>query len=85
MVGKFATSRAGHDKNKLYVIIGEEEGYVYLCDGRLKTVENPKKKLLKHIQVINRTVDQELLARLENKEKVFDEQIKYAIKQYNNL
>lgn len=85
MVGKFATSRAGHDKNKLYVIIGEEEGYVYLCDGRLKTVEKPKKKLLKHIQVINRTVDQELLARLENKEKVFDEQIKYAIKQYNNL
>lgn len=85
MVGKFATSKAGHDKAKLYVIIKEENGYVYLCDGRLKTLAKPKKKLLKHIQIINRTVDKELLDRLEKKEKVFDEQIKYAIKHYNNL
>lgn len=85
MIGKFATSKAGHDKSVLYVITAEENGYVYLCDGRLKTMEKPKKKSLKHIQVINRTVDEELLSRLVNKEKVLDEQIKYAIKQYNNL
>lgn len=80
MTGKFAVSRAGHDKGRLYVIIKEEADCVYLCDGRLKTVEKPKKKLLKHIQIINRTVEQELLASLANGEKVQNEQIKYAIK-----
>lgn len=84
MIGKFATSRAGHDKSQLYVIVGQEEGFVYLCDGRLKTLKKPKRKSIKHIQIINRTVDKELLERLLNKETIFDEQIKYAIKQYIN-
>ena len=85
MVGKFATSKAGHDKGQLYVVVAQEREYVYLCDGRLKTVQNPKKKKRKHIQLINRTIEEELLQKLKKKEKLHDEQIKYAIKQYNNL
>ena len=42
--GMLAWSRAGHDKDKLYVIIKTEGEYVYLSDGRLKPVERPKKK-----------------------------------------
>ena len=44
MLGEFATSKAGHDKDRLYMIVGEEEEWVYLCDGRLRGVEHPKKK-----------------------------------------
>ena len=43
MLGEFATSKAGHDKDRLYMIVGEEEEWVYLCDGRLRGVEHPKK------------------------------------------
>ena len=39
--GMLAWSRAGHDKDKLYVIIKTEGEYVYLSDGRLKPVERP--------------------------------------------
>lgn len=53
MTGKFAVSKAGHDKGQLYVIIKEEGDFVYLSDGRLKPIDNPKKKRLKHIQHIN--------------------------------
>ena len=49
MTGCFARSLAGHDKTEIYIIVGEEPGYVYLSDGKLKKVENPKKKKLKHI------------------------------------
>ena len=49
MLGEFATSKAGHDKDRLYMIVGEEEEWVYLCDGRLRGVEHPKKKKKKHI------------------------------------
>ncbi len=44
MLGEFATSKAGHDKDRLYMIVSEEEEWVYLCDGRLRGVEHPKKK-----------------------------------------
>lgn len=84
MIGKFAFSKAGHDKDVIYVVVAQEGSLVWLCDGRLKTLEKPKKKNIKHIQIINRTVDEELLGRLINKETIFDEQIKYAIKQYTN-
>ena len=82
MIGKFATSKAGHDKMQLYVITGMEGDFVYLCDGRLKLIEKPKKKRIKHIQIINTTVEESLYNRLLNKETVRNEEIKYAIKKY---
>ena len=77
MLGKFATSKAGHDKNQLYVIVATEGDFVFLCDGRLKRMECPKRKRLKHIQLINKTVDEALLQKLTNHEKIMDEEIKY--------
>lgn len=85
MIGKFAASKAGHDKGQLYVIVGQEEDCLYLCDGRLKTLVKPKKKKVKHVQLTNKTVEQSLLRKLERKERVLDEEIKYAIKQYNRI
>lgn len=82
MIGQLAISKAGHDKGTLYVVVGQERDFVYLCDGRLKTPEKPKKKRLKHVQPINRTVDGDLLKRLQSGEKVYPEEIKYALKQY---
>ena len=49
MTGFLASSKAGHDKDKIYVIIKEDTEYVWLADGRIKTVEQPKKKRKKHI------------------------------------
>ena len=33
MIGELATSKAGHDKDRLYMIVGEEGECVYLRDG----------------------------------------------------
>ena len=82
MIGQLAISKAGHDKDALYVVVGQEKDFVYLCDGRLKTLEKPKKKRLKHVQPVNRTVDETLLKKLQSGEKVYAEEIKYALKQY---
>lgn len=55
--GMLARSLAGHDKNKIYVITGMEGAYIYLADGRLRPVGNPKKKKYRHVQVIKREYD----------------------------
>ena len=81
MIGKFATSKAGHDKTKLYIIINEDLEYVYLVDGDLKPFEKPKKKSKKHIQIINR-VDETIQNKLESKQIIYNEDIKRAIKLY---
>lgn len=83
LVGRFATSKAGHDKTQLYVIVAEEGDFVSLCDGRLKTIDKPKKKRKKHVQLIRQTVNESLLQRLCENGKVLDEEIKYEIKNYD--
>lgn len=54
MTGLLATSKAGHDKDSVYVIIREEGEYVYIADGEGRTVEKPKRKNKKHIQLIKK-------------------------------
>lgn len=61
MIGELATSKAGHDKDRLYMIVGEEGECVYLCDGRLRGVDHPKKKKKKHIQIIHSSVQDTLI------------------------
>jgi len=51
-VGMLAISKAGHDKGHVYVIYGVDETYVYLVDGKIRTLSNPKKKKKKHVQVV---------------------------------
>ena len=81
MIGKFATSKAGHDKLKLYVIMNEDSEYVYLVDGDLKPIDKPKKKSKKHIQIINK-MDETIQNKLETKQIIYNEDIKRAIKLY---
>lgn len=84
--GYFARSLAGHDKGKLYVIIEgtKETGtmeYVFLADGFIKTLDKPKKKKIKHIQVIH-YCDAIIEDIIKNGAPIRDEDVKRAIKQY---
>ena len=56
-IGMLARSKAGHDKDKVYVIIDKDDTYVYLVDGKLRTLNKPKKKKWKHVQLIKRQYD----------------------------
>lgn len=54
IVGMLAGSKAGHDKDSVYVIIREDGEYIYLADGKTRTVERPKRKNKKHVQLIKK-------------------------------
>lgn len=82
MTGNLAVSLAGHDKDKVYIIIREDAEYVYLCDGYLKPYSQPKKKNKKHIQIIKTGMDAELSGKIIAGEVIRDEQIKRTIKLY---
>lgn len=84
MVGMFASSKAGHDKEKVYIIMKEDAEYVYLVDGICKTLAKPKKKSKKHIQIIKKNADENVRQKLFNGEMLRDEEIKRAIKLYSS-
>ena len=39
-----AKSKAGHDKNHIYVVVGEEKDVFFLANGTTKKCQSPKKK-----------------------------------------
>lgn len=49
-IGSIVRSKAGRDKGMLFITVGLEDGYAYVSDGKLRRVEKPKKKKLKHLQ-----------------------------------
>ncbi|MCC8028910.1 MAG: KOW domain-containing RNA-binding protein [Lachnospiraceae bacterium] len=77
---KLARSKAGHDKGQYYVILREDGDSVYLADGISRTVENPKRKNQKHIQVI-RNIPEEVSVLLSG-DTPGDLEIKRALKLY---
>ena len=86
MIGELATSKAGHDKDRLYMIVGEEGECFYLCDGRLRGVEHPKKKKKKHIQIIHSSAQDTLIQiikhNLPGERDEIDRQIRKTLEDY---
>ena len=80
MIGMFARSKAGHDKGRMYLVVKEEEDFFYLVDGRIRGIENPKKKRKKHLQNVKSGMDELLAEKLRNNQTIYNEEIKYAIK-----
>ena len=77
-VGGYVLSTAGHDRGEYYVILQLDDEYAYLVDGRIRTLNRPKKKKQKHITALVET-DQVLIEKVIQ-QTVKNEEIKRAIK-----
>ncbi len=78
-------STQGRDKGSCYVIMAVLEGgrSVQVADGRLKLVSSPKTKNLKHVALLP-VVAEDIAARLAAGAKVYDFEVKAAIKEKRN-
>ncbi len=83
-IGGYAVSTAGHDSGKKYVISQTDREYVYLVDGKIRTMNRPKKKKIRHVQMLDQS--NPILAEKLKNMTVKNEEIKRAIKllQYGN-
>ena len=79
-IGMLAVSKAGHDMDHLYVIMDMDSEYVYLVDGRIRTLDCPKKKKKKHVQIIH-WKDVNLIDKIMNK-TLINEDVKRVLKLY---
>ncbi len=77
-----ATSKAGHDADKVYVIVKEEYDCCYLANGNTKTINNPKKKKKIHLQLIKK-IPSCVLDEIKDVKVLDDVLIKRILKVYN--
>lgn len=49
-VGMIVRAVAGKEQDQFYSIIRLEDNFVYLADGRRRTLEQPKRKNRKHVR-----------------------------------
>ena len=55
--GQIVLSKQGRDRGHVFVVLSSDAEYAYLADGKLRPVDKPKKKKLKHIQPTNHIAD----------------------------
>lgn len=69
-LGQFVKSKAGRDKNRVFIVVDIiDDLYVLIADGDLRKIEKPKKKKIKHLSKYN-LISDEIKQRCEEKKKI---------------
>ncbi|HEY8496586.1 MAG TPA: KOW domain-containing RNA-binding protein [Limnochordales bacterium] len=77
--GRVVSSRAGRDRDKLYVVYRVlEDGFVLVVDGEKRTMARPKRKNPRHL-VAHPVVAEGLGARWARGETVKDAEVRAAL------
>jgi ribosomal protein L14E/L6E/L27E len=80
LVGKVVLSKAGRDKDDLYVVVRQiDNNYVLLANGSTKLINMPKRKKIKHLSILD-DVDNNLLSSIQSCDKSTDLKIKRFLK-----
>jgi len=81
LIGRVATSRAGRDKGRAFLIVGIADGqHVLLADGGLRKLSKPKKKKGRHIALENAAAPG-IREKLREGRPVFDGEIRSCLMQ----
>lgn len=54
--GLIVKSRAGRDKDTFLVVVDMDESGVYVCDGKYRPLDRPKKKNIKHLALTKKVL-----------------------------
>lgn len=81
-VGSIVLSTQGRDKGMYFVVTSVSKGYVFLSDGGMRKLNAPKKKNLKHVSDSG-VILENIAQKFSQNKKVFDSEVKSALRQFN--
>ncbi len=70
-------SLAGHDKGEIFCVIGREEPYLLLCDGKRRRLDSPKRK--KEMHTAPEKFEHPTLQKIVRQEPVTDKEIRRVL------
>ena len=71
----------GRDEGKRFLVVGTEEGYSLIADGKGRVIGKPKRKKNKHLK-LEEKADSLIALKLNRGEKVTNNEIRRALAQY---
>ena len=82
-IGQVVKSRAGRDKGNIFLVLDIiDDKHIYIVDGDIRKLDNPKKKKMSHVIVYN-TVFPELKEKMENGTKINNSYIRKLLEPFN--
>ena len=81
-IGDIVVSTAGHDRGEYYLVIECDKDFIYVADGRLKTLDKPKKKNIKHVSRLGKS--DEFIDIRKSDNNFNDVKLKYLLKKWRS-
>jgi ribosomal protein L14E/L6E/L27E len=84
-IGQVVKSGAGRDKGNIFLILGIiDYKYVYIVDGEMRKISNPKKKKINHLIIYN-TVFIEFQDKIKNGEKINNAYVRKLLEPFKKM
>ena len=80
--GDIVISIKGHDRGVYYIVIDCEKDFIYVANGRLKTLDKPKKKNIKHVSRLGKS--DEFIDIKNSGDNFSDVKLKYLLKKWRS-
>ena len=80
--GDIVVSITGHDRGEHYLVIDCDKDFIYVANGRLKTLDKPKKKNKKHVSRLGKS--EEFIDIKNSGDNFNDVKLKYLLKNWRN-
>ena len=85
-ISDVVVSKAGHDQDKWFYVIGEDQDFLLLANGKDRPLDKPKRKKLKHVSKVLRA-ETRVAAKLIAGDKVLNSELRkdLAMIRQNNI
>ena len=75
IISDVVLSTTGRDKGNIFYVIGIEGDFLYLANGKDRTLDRPKRKKQKHVQKVLRS-ETRVAAKLQSGDKVLNSELR---------
>ena len=82
--GCIVLSKRGRDQGKLFVVTGVmQPDFVSLADGKIRLLEKPKKKKIKHVAYVDFPEQHRVIDKICSGDKVLNSEIRRLLKEFS--
>ena len=74
-ISDVVVSTAGHDQGEIFYVIGTDDQFLYLANGKDRTLDKPKRKKRKHVQKVLRS-ETRVAAKILSGDKVLNSELR---------
>ena len=74
-ISDVVVSTAGHDQGEIFYVVSTDDQFLYLANGKDRTLDKPKRKKRKHVQKVLRS-ETRVAAKLVSGDKVLNSELR---------